>query len=73
MCSICVGAGSHVYGGQVDAKLKTSHIVVLPIICVICRRTGANIVVGRYVPNGQALLKRLDHDRQTAAIMLVRG
>ena len=53
-------------GGQVDAELKTIFSMVLPI-CATCKRDGAKSVVGRYLPNGQALLKRLDHARYLIA------
>ncbi len=65
MCSIYAGSSHDAEGGQVDADLKTVFAVVLPI-CTTCMREGAKIIVGRYFPNGQALLKRLEHDRQMA-------
>ncbi len=66
MCSICAGSSHDAGGGQVDADLKTVFAVVLPI-CATCMREGAKFVVGRYLPNGQTLLKRLEHDRQMTA------
>jgi len=65
MCSIYAGSSHDAEGGKVDADLKTIFAVVLPISAT-CMREGAEIVVGRYLPNGQALLKRLEHDRQMA-------
>jgi len=41
---------------QVDAELKTIFFMVLPI-CATCKRDGDKIFVGRYLPNGQELLK----------------
>ena len=66
MCSICVVSSHDAERRQVDADLKTFFAVMLPI-CATCMREGAKIVVGRYLPNGQALLQRLEHDRQMAA------
>ncbi len=46
-------------GGKVDADLKTICSVVLPI-CGMCKSQGAKVDAGRDLPNGQAILKRLD-------------
>ncbi len=35
-------------------------------------RQGAEIGEGRYASNGQAILKRLDHDRRTVAMQRAR-
>ena len=62
LCAICAGTSHDAEGAQVDAELKTIFSMVLPI-CSTCKRDGVKYVVGRYLPNGQALLKRLDHNR----------
>ena len=72
MCSICAGTCHDAEGGRVDADLKAVYTLVLPI-CATCRSQGANIVVGRFVPNGQALLKRLEHDRHNAALQRAKS
>jgi len=64
--SICASTSHDAEGGQVDAELKTVYAVVLPF-CATCKSEGAKIVVGRYLPNGQTILKRLDHERQAPA------
>jgi hypothetical protein len=69
MCSSCAGTSDDAEGGKVDANLKTIYSVVLPI-CGMCKSQGAKVVVGRYLPNWQAILKRLDQDRQKAATSL---
>ena len=51
--------------------LKTVYTSVLPI-CATCKSQGAKIVVGRYAPNGQTILKRLDNDRRTLAMQRAR-
>ncbi len=66
MCCICAGTSHDAEGSQIHDDLKTVYTLVLPI-CAICKSQGAKIVVGRAAPNGQALLKRLEHDRRTAA------
>ena len=44
------------------------------LIFATCKIQGAKIVVGRYAPNGQAiLLKRLDHERRTIAMQRARS
>ena len=72
LCSICAGTSHDADGGRVDADLKTVYTLVIPI-CATCRSQGAKIVVGRYVPNGQALLKRLEHDRHIAAMQRAKS
>jgi hypothetical protein len=42
-------------GGHIHVDLKTVYSLVLPI-CAICKSQRAKIVVGRYAPNGKALL-----------------
>ena len=69
MCCICAGTSDDADGGKVDIDLKSIYTVVLPI-CGMCKSQGAKVVVGRYLPNGQAILKRLDQDRQKAAASL---
>ena len=66
MRSICADTSHNDIGGVVDADLKTIFACVLPI----CASKGAKIVVGRYVPNGQALLKRLNNARRVASATL---
>ena len=66
MCSMCARTSHDAEGGQVDVELKTVYAVVL-LICATRKSEGAKIVVGRYLPNGQVILKRLDHERQAAA------
>ena len=63
MCSICANTSHHEIGGVVDADSKTIFACVLPI-CATCKSKGAKIVVGRYLPNGQTLLKRLSNSRR---------
>ena len=41
-------------GHQVDSELKNVYFIQLHI-CATCKRDGAKVVVGRYLPNGQAL------------------
>ena len=65
MCSICADTANE-NEGVVDADLKTVFVCVLPI-CATCKSKGAKIVVGRYLPNGKALLKRLDNSRRVGA------
>jgi len=60
MCSICAYTSHHEISGVVDADLKTIFACVLPI-CATCKSKGGKIVVGRYLPNGQTLLKRLSN------------
>jgi hypothetical protein len=67
MCCICASTSHDADGGQIHVDLKTGYSLVLPS-CATCKSQGANIiVVGRYAPNGKALLKRLVHDKNTAA------
>jgi hypothetical protein len=53
----------------VDADLKTIFACVLPI-CATCKSKGAKIVVGRFLPNGQTLLKRLSNSRRAVSATL---
>ena len=66
MWCICASTSHDAEGGPIHVDLKTVYTLVLPI-CAICKSQGAKIVVGRVAPNGQALLKRLEHDRRIAA------
>ncbi len=72
MCSICAGTCHDADGGRVDADLKAVYTLVLPI-CATCRNQGAKIMVGRYVPNIRALLKRLEYDRHIAAMQRAKS
>ena len=72
LCSICAGTSHDAEGGQIHVDLKTVYTSVLPI-CATCKSQGAKIVVGRYAPNGQAILKRLDNDRRTLAMQRPRA
>ncbi len=66
MCCICAGTSDDAEGGKVDAELmKSIYSVVLPI-CGMCKSQGAKVVVGYYLLNDQAILKRLNKDRQKA-------
>jgi len=69
ICSTCAAASPNVIGGIVDADLKTDFSCVLPI-CATCKSNGAKVVVGRYLPNGQALLKRLSNSRRALSATL---
>jgi hypothetical protein len=71
LCSICAVTSHDAVGGQIHVDLKTVYTNVLPI-CDTCKRKGAIIVVGRYVPDGQAILKRLDYDRRTLVMQRAR-
>ena len=63
MCFICADTSHHENGGVVDAELNTIFSCVLPI-CATCKSKGDNNFVGRYLPNGQTLLKRLNNSRR---------
>jgi len=54
---------NHENDGVVDVDLMMVVACVLPI-CATCKCKGSRIVVGRYLPNGKALLKRLDNSRR---------
>ncbi len=47
-------------------ELKTVYAVVL-LICATRKSEGVKIDVCHYLPNGQAILKRLNLERQAAA------
>ncbi len=69
MCSICADTPPNDIGGVVDADLKTIFSCVL-LIYATCKSKGAKIVVGRYLPNGQALLKCLSNSHRAVPATL---
>ena len=70
MCFICADSSPNDIGGAVvDADLKTFFSCVLPISAT-CKSKGAKIVVGRYLPNSQALLKRLSNSHRAVSATL---
>ncbi len=69
LCSICAPTSPNDIGGVVDADLKTIFACVLPM-CATCKTKRAKIVVGRYLPNGQSLLKRLSNSHRAVSATL---
>ncbi len=69
MCSICADTSPNDIRGVVDAVLKTIFACVVTI-CATCKRKGTKISVGRYLPNGQALLKRLSNSHRAVSATL---
>jgi uncharacterized protein YuzB (UPF0349 family) len=69
MCCICAGTSDDAEGWKVDAELKIIYNGVLPI-CGMCKSQGTKVVAGRYLPNGQSILKRVEQDRQKVAATL---
>ncbi len=66
MCYICVNICHRHNDGVVDADLETIFACVVPI-CATSMSKGATLVVGRYLPISQTLLKRLNNARRSAA------
>ena len=57
MCAVCAGTSHDDLGGAVDPTLQKVYIPVLPI-CNSCKSQGAKSLVGRYRPNGEAIILR---------------
>jgi len=68
-CPICAKTSHRENVGLVDSDLKTIFACVRHI-CATCKCKGAKIVIGRYLPNVQTLLKRLNNARRAASATL---